>query len=282
MKIVCICGNKFYANKWGKCLRCHFKDRTLTKCYSCGTDVFISYSQLRHMKFEKTRKGKLCNACRSSHFSNVMKNTRSKEDKADRIKRSIDARKMVKDPAAGVRKQWETLRSDPELFARASVRKSARSKKMWSLMTSEQKTARIRKSFLHGKQSAMAKRMKELMIDAGLKGFVSEEVFCGFIPDEINHELKIIVEFYGDLYHCRPDKYKNPDVYMKALDRTVGEQWSRDKQRLGCFYGHGYKVVIIWEGDFKKNETEQIDRIKEAVAHANHTKISSNKASLGV
>jgi len=45
------------------------------------------------------------------------------------------------------------------------------------------------------------------------EGFTSEECFHGFVPDEINHNLRLIVELYGDLYHCNPRVYKDASQY---------------------------------------------------------------------
>ena len=103
------------------------------------------------------------------------------------------------------------------------------------------------------------------MIKNGILGFQSEEAFHGFFPDEINHVLKIIVELYGEFYHCNPKKYKDPDIFMKGIGRTVGEQWARDRKRLGVFYKHGYTVVIVWENDFRKNPQNEIRRIQDEI-----------------
>jgi len=96
-------------------------------------------------------------------------------------------------------------------------------------------------------------------------GFISEEPFHGFIPDEINHNLKIIIEVFGDLYHCNPLKYTEPNLYVRAIQRTVGEQWKRDRIRLACFYKHGYTVIIVWEKDIYNNINKQIERIKNEI-----------------
>jgi G:T-mismatch repair DNA endonuclease (very short patch repair protein) len=104
--------------------------------------------------------------------------------------------------------------------------------------------------------------MKKAMVDAGLDGFDSEQPFHGFIPDEINHSKKIIVEFFGDFYHCNPKKYSDPKLFMSAIERTVGEQWERDRKRISRFSKHGYTTIIIWENDFKEDPIKQISRIK--------------------
>jgi G:T-mismatch repair DNA endonuclease (very short patch repair protein) len=94
------------------------------------------------------------------------------------------------------------------------------------------------------------------------EGFESEQVFHGFVPDEINHEIKVIIEVFGDLYHCNPKKYKNPDVFISATKRTVGQQWARDKIKLDAYKEYGYTTIVVWESDIRKRLSEQLTRIK--------------------
>ena len=119
----------------------------------------------------------------------------------------------------------------------------------------------------HGKSRSIgSENLKKKLIENNLyDGFVSEEIFHGYFPDEINHELKIIIEYYGDIYHCNPKRYKNPSEWVSAIERTVQEQWDRDRKRLGVFYKHGYTVVIVWEKDFHVNPQKQIERIKNEI-----------------
>jgi very-short-patch-repair endonuclease len=104
------------------------------------------------------------------------------------------------------------------------------------------------------------------MLENGLyDGFSSEEIFHGFVVDEINHGLKIIVEMFGDLYHCNPRKYKDSSLYINVIQRTVEEQWLRDRRRFACFNSHGYTTIVIWEYDFRRNSKTQIERIKNEI-----------------
>lgn len=90
----------------------------------------------------------------------------------------------------------------------------------------------------------------------------NEEVFHGFVPDEINHKLKLIIEVFGDVYHCNPKKYSNPDVFVNAIQRTVGEQWKRDEIKIAAYKRNGYDVLIVWESDIRKHLTETIEKVK--------------------
>jgi G:T-mismatch repair DNA endonuclease (very short patch repair protein) len=179
------------------------------------------------------------------------------------------ARSSVRaDVSETVRKQWDTIRADPEKWQRAKGRLKGLSVNQWETISDEDRNRRI-KAFMgtHGKPRSKGNDdLKRMMREAGIyDGFVSEEMFKGFIPDEINHGLRIVVEYYGDIYHCNPMRYKDPNQYVAAIRRTVGEQWKRDRRRLGVFYRYGYSVVIVWEKDFHRDPKRELERIRHEV-----------------
>jgi G:T-mismatch repair DNA endonuclease (very short patch repair protein) len=170
--------------------------------------------------------------------------------------------------SATVRKQWDTIRNNPELKKKNFDRLKQQTINRWANMSDEDRDKFIKSltSSNNCDRSKGSDLLKEEMINNGLyDGFVSEEIFHGFIPDEINHNLKIIIEYYGDIYHCNPNRYKDNNEYLKFIGRTVGEQRKRDSIRIATFYRHGYSVVIVWESDFKKDKSIEIRRIKDEI-----------------
>jgi G:T-mismatch repair DNA endonuclease (very short patch repair protein) len=69
---------------------------------------------------------------------------------------------------------------------------------------------------------------------------------------DIAYENKII-EYNGDFWHSNPSNYSpeyiNPRTKIKAVDK-----WNIDQQKLQYARDHGYKVLVIWESDFKQNK----------------------------
>ena len=91
-----------------------------------------------------------------------------------------------------------------------------------------------------------------------------EQGISGFIVDGLQN--KLIVEFYGDIYHCNPRHFRDPDEFCSWIGRTVTQQWARDRKRLGVFYKLGYRVVIVWEADWKTHPENEIRRVKNALS----------------
>lgn len=253
-----------------ECDDCKANKILIIKCRQCGKDIKASKVQFSAAKCNG--RGMYCKECRSKVNSNTMKSTQSQitpEKRRENALHGLSCRKTLDSEI--VKKQWETIKADPELYKKVCTARIARSKKLWDNLSETEKNRRIKAlTSSNGKiRSRASDRMKNMMVKNGLDQFESEQIFHGFIPDEIDHKSKTIVEFYGDLYHCNPRKYKDPNRLLKTIGRTVGEQWKRDRIRLACFYKHGYSVVIIWEKDFYKNPQGEIERIKNEINRKN-------------
>jgi G:T-mismatch repair DNA endonuclease (very short patch repair protein) len=266
-EICCKCKDtKEYSRKRDRRKRKEGQYLISLKCKYCEAQVEVKkYKEKIHVR----KGGPVCKKCRSRISSETMKRTQGSLSKEERTENAImGARsKSPETRRLAVIKQWETIRKDPDKWEKMQKQRAAQGRVNWDNFTDAQKKKKLEVWLSPKSRSKVSERLKELMIREGIyDNFKSEEVFHGFIPDEINHDLKIIVEMYGDLYHCNPKKYKDPCLYLKVISRTVGEQWKRDRIRLACFYRNGYTVVIVWENDFYNNSQKQIERIKDEIS----------------
>ena len=74
-----------------------------------------------------------------------------------------------------------------------------------------------------------------------------------FYVDGIDLENNIIYEFNGDYWHGNPNIY-NKDDMNKSCNKSFGELYQKTIKREEYLKSIGYKVVSIWEDDFKKNK----------------------------
>jgi G:T-mismatch repair DNA endonuclease (very short patch repair protein) len=222
------------------------------ECKLCGKPRKIkAYLKTKYIK----RGGVTCRDCRSLISSNVLKELRENQTPEERQEHGRNARKSVKDPSMAVKKQWQTIKKDDSKFALLKKQRSEQGKKNWESFDEEKKN-RIVVAMLSSKgnvRSLVCDDFKKSLVAKGITGFVSEQPFHGFIPDEINHDLKIIIEVFGDVYHCNPDKYKDPNQFVKVIERTVGEQWKRDEIKIAAYKRNGYKTIVVWEKDFRND-----------------------------
>jgi G:T-mismatch repair DNA endonuclease (very short patch repair protein) len=105
------------------------------------------------------------------------------------------------------------------------------------------------------KQSCVSKLEKKLLseiknrgIDA--KGTVSID---RFICDIFIEKYNLIIEFYGDYWHCNPKKYKS-DYFHPHKKKTAKEIWDEDKLRIDYLKKMGYNLEVIWEREFSDDK----------------------------
>ena len=263
-KNICVCGKKCRGIECGWCRAKHKANEKLpVNCPTCGRKFGLAR---RHWSFyEKKGRFPPCSDCRGKVAGQRFIN-QTKKERAEVLRLSAISRKGHSYDA--VKKQWDVIKADPEKYRTLLEKRKVNMGQVWKKMSEEERNRRVGLFHSsHGRRRSKGNDLlKTMMQEAGLyEGFVSEQVFHGYIPDEINHELKIIVEFYGDAYHCNPRDYKDEKQFVNLIKRTVGEQWSRDRKRLGVFYKHGYSVVIVWARDFRNSPRKELERIKDEI-----------------
>jgi very-short-patch-repair endonuclease len=84
--------------------------------------------------------------------------------------------------------------------------------------------------------------------------------FYSPIVDIFIENMKIVIEINGDHWHGNPSKYKSDDIIKKwgGLIK-VSDIWELDKIRQKQIESFGYKVIVFWESDIRKN-IEKIDK----------------------
>ena len=261
----CSCGKKCRGVECGWCRANRKANEKLTVvCKTCGGEFGLARRFWKH--YEKIGVLPTCSECRGKVSGDRLHN-QTKEERAECLRLSAVSRKGTSYEA--VRKQWDVIKADPEKFKTLLAKRKANMDRVWMDMPEVEKNRRV--GLLcssHGKgRSKGNDALKKMMQEEGLyEGFVSEQVFHGYIPDEINHELKIIVEYFGDAYHCNPRDYKDENQFVNLIHKTVGEQWTRDRKRLGVFYQNGYSVVIVWARDFRNSSRKELERIRDEIA----------------
>jgi hypothetical protein len=165
-----------------------------------------------------------------------------------------------------VQRQWETVRADPEQYRKACARLQRTAQTFWDSLTPEERDAHVQKILRgNGKGHSVAgDRFLDRLAAEGIS-LEREATIHGFIVDGLARGQNLIVEFYGDMFHCRPTTFSDPEHYCPWLGRTVAQQWARDRKRLGVFYRFGFRVVITWESDWYTDPEHEIGRIRDAL-----------------
>lgn len=62
----------------------------------------------------------------------------------------------------------------------------------------------------------------------------------------------LILEYYGDYWHCNP-KFYTSEFYNKSLKKLAVDIWKKDLDRETKIRELGYNFKIIWEDEFNTN-----------------------------
>ena len=200
--------------------------------------------------------------------SNIMKDWhKNNPEKSSEIGKK--RRNHVKISGSEMRmRQQESIDNDPVKYEKYCQKRKQIAIDFHNSMNDEEKEQHYRKVF---KNRGKSKRSEEFFMFLKENHIIDEieleKYINGYIVDGCIENKKLIIEYYGDMFHCNPrnEKFKNPEKYCSWIGRTVREQWNRDRKRLAVLYRLGYRVLIIWESDWINKRNEQLERILNAL-----------------
>jgi hypothetical protein len=79
------------------------------------------------------------------------------------------------------------------------------------------------------------------------------------IPDILIKDLKLIVECFGDYWHC--SKKYDDNFFHEVIKKSAKEIRQSDADRIHFFKKEGYDTLIIWENDWNKNQLIEKEKI---------------------
>ena len=241
-------------------------------CQVCKSFFLVKYKSSRKKTCSKECKKELNRQKAIEQFS----------DPSARKAHSDNAKKMHRDP--DYRKNYEKgiknrpsyegegnptfgLKRDRKWRKNISVAKKGRMKyKSWDEIMDPKTVARRRR------QNALnAARMNASNPNTGSEferkiaamlhppQFAHNEQIDQYVVDFLNEENKLVIEIYGDYWHCNPTIFP-PDHINKTLNMTAQEVWDHDRERKAALERLGYTVLVFWEKDLKKNGITSILR----------------------
>jgi G:T-mismatch repair DNA endonuclease (very short patch repair protein) len=122
------------------------------------------------------------------------------------------------------------------------------------------------------KSGITSKKEKEIIKELKEMGYESINSYCvdSKICDVFIPSLNLIIEYFGDYWHCNPKKY-NGDYFNQKKGMFAWELWDYDKDKLDLIRSNGYNLEVIWEGDLKNNNKLIKNIITKYVTNINST-----------
>lgn len=96
--------------------------------------------------------------------------------------------------------------------------------------------------------------------------------------DIVSFEQLLVVEFFGDYWHCNPQIY-NKDFIHPTKRLSAATIWADDKKRLDDIRCNGFDIIVMWGNDFEKHNWKfRLFRIVEE--HAKNKDIHDLRSSV--
>lgn len=95
------------------------------------------------------------------------------------------------------------------------------------------------------------------------KDFREYKIFCKnrcYVVDGYNPITNTVYEFNGDFWHGNPTLYKPEDI-NPVNKLTFGDLYKQTIEKENNLKSIGYKVISIWESDFKEFFNKSINKI---------------------
>lgn len=114
-------------------------------------------------------------------------------------------------------------------------------------MKQTQRSGKIKSGIVSKREKEIVKEIKQLGYIPIHSYRVDSKICDVYIPS-----LNLIIEYFGDYWHCNPKKYES-DFFNKKKGKFAWELWDYDKKKIDLIKSYGYNLEVVWEGDLKLN-----------------------------
>jgi G:T-mismatch repair DNA endonuclease (very short patch repair protein)/predicted RNA-binding Zn-ribbon protein involved in translation (DUF1610 family) len=114
-------------------------------------------------------------------------------------------------------------------------------------MKQTQRSGKIKSGIVSKREKEIVKEIKQLGYKLIHSYRVDSKICDVYIPS-----LNLIIEYFGDYWHCNPKKYES-DFFNKKKGKFAWELWDYDKKKIDLVKSYGYNLEVVWEGDLKLN-----------------------------
>jgi|LakMenEpi03Aug12_release.lakeMendotaPanAssembly.Ray.scaffolds.fasta_scaffold468896_1 hypothetical protein len=134
------------------------------------------------------------------------------------------------------------------------------------LSNSLKKTRRLGKikSAITSKKEFLILNMIKNLNYAVIHSYRVDTKICDFYIPSLN----LIIEYFGDYWHCNPKKFEK-DYFNQKKGMTAKEIWEYDNLKLELIKNFGYNLEVIWESDLKNNNKLLLSVIDKYAKHKN-------------
>lgn len=231
-------------------------------CPICNNTSFIktkSSTTTCRNYYNTIKRGGNCKSCslelQKGEGNSFFGKKHSKETK-DKIAQSRKGKAMGKNNAMSNYEHRKKL-SESLKKSWSSGKLEETRKKMSEVLKNTRRSGKIKSVNKSKKETEICKDIKNMGYNVQSSYKVDTKICDIFIP-----KLNLIIEYFGDYWHCNPDKY-SADYVNKKKNLTAKEIWDYDTSKLELIKSYGYNLEVIWESELKLNKERLLNIIKK-------------------
>ena len=114
-------------------------------------------------------------------------------------------------------------------------------------MKQNQRSGKIKSVITSKKEKEIINYLKKIGYKSVQSFRVDSKICDIYIPS-----LNLIIEYFGDYWHCNPSKYDS-DYFNQKKKKYAWELWEYDKEKLELIGSYGYNLEVVWESELKNN-----------------------------
>jgi G:T-mismatch repair DNA endonuclease (very short patch repair protein) len=225
----------------------------LRNCPKCGCELFTKSKDKNiacRNHFNKLNNNSLCKNClikKQNGMGNPFYGKKHTIESKEKISKSRKG-KATGDKNSMSNEIWRKKASENLKLKWNSGELESTRKIMSNHMKNTIRSGKLKSSITSKNEKVIIEIIKKLGYKAIQSYRVDTKICDIFIPD-----LNLIIEYFGDYWHCNPIKY-DTNYFNKKKNKFAWELWEYDKSKLDLIKSCGYNVEVIWEKQFRNNE----------------------------
>jgi G:T-mismatch repair DNA endonuclease (very short patch repair protein) len=228
-------GEKYYVIR--KCPKCGKEIKTISK------DKGIACRN-HFIKVDNDRMCKPCSQSLQVGKGNPFFGKKHTKETIDKMSKSREGKLIGKDnPMANPKWREKATRNLKKKWDNGDMEHA---RKIMSEKLKETRRLGKIKSTITSKKE---KELGEFLTSLGIV-FISSYRVDSKICDIYIPSFNLIIEYFGDYWHCNPCKY-DENYFNQKKNLYAKEIWDYDRKKIDLLINYGYNLEILWESDLK-------------------------------
>lgn len=209
--------------------------------------------------FNKIKNGYNCIKCMSESFTgegNPFYGKKHTKENLDKMSKNRTGKRVGGDnPMANPKWRKKATKNLKKKWDNGEMEHAR--KIMSDKLKETRKLGKIKSNIVSKKEKEIGELLKSLGVDYIPSYRVDSKICDIYIPS-----INLIIEYFGDYWHCNPNKY-DENYFNQKKNMFAKEIWDYDNNKVGLIKNYDYNLEIVWESDLKYSNNKIINILNE-------------------